>query len=138
MVCVLLVEDNEGDIELVRMSLAECGLNDIQVALDADAALVYLGQVATGRHPRPGVVILDLRLPRGHGHDVLAWIRADTRLRCIPVVVYSTSLYGPEVQRSLALGALHVPKPSTFEGVEEFARTVCGLLSEQKSGGVEA
>ena len=126
---VLLVEDNDADVALLRLVFEEQGVLDIDVAGDHDVALAYLAAVADGDRDRPQVVVLDLNLPLGDGHNVLAAIRADERLSAMRVVVYSTSACPTEIERSHALGAEHVVKPSDIAIVDEFAQRVCGYLS---------
>jgi CheY-like chemotaxis protein len=93
---ILLVEDNPDHTELVMRSLEEHRIaNTIQHVPDGEAALDYLlrrGQYSTpGKSPRPHMILLDLRLPRIDGLEVLKEIKADEELRCIPVVILTTS-----------------------------------------------
>jgi len=89
----LLVEDDEDHAEIVLHSLAEHRVsNAVDHVLDGEAALQYLrreGQYADS--PRPDVILLDLKLPKLDGHEVLEQIKADHDLRSIPVVVLTTS-----------------------------------------------
>lgn len=95
-VTVLLVEDNEDHAELVMRSLGHHRVaNDIRHVLDGEQALDYLfqrGEFADPRtSPRPQVILLDLRLPRVGGLEVLQQVKASEALRRIPVVVLTTS-----------------------------------------------
>ncbi len=93
---VLLVEDNADDEELTRLAFEENALDyRLVVVRDGAEALEYL--FGTGRHAArnpgemPGLILLDLKLPKASGHEVLERIAADERTRCIPVIVMTTS-----------------------------------------------
>lgn len=93
---VLLVEDNEDHAELVMRSLAEHGVaNDVRHVIDGEQALDYLfrrdAYADPGTSPRPHVILLDLRLPKVGGLEVLAQVKRSEDLRRIPVVVLTTS-----------------------------------------------
>lgn len=117
---ILLVEDNPDDEELTRMALAESKiLNKIVVAQDGPEALDYL--LATGlyenRDPSldPELVLLDLKLPKLGGLEVLRRMRADKRTQMIPVVVLTTSSEEEDIIASYRLGAnSYVRKPVEF------------------------
>jgi two-component system, chemotaxis family, response regulator Rcp1 len=90
---ILLVEDNDGDVRLTQEALKEGRVaNNLSVARDGIEALAFLRR-APGyeRAPRPGLILLDLNLPRKDGREVLAEIKSDPGLRRIPVVVLTTS-----------------------------------------------
>ena len=90
---ILLIEDSPACVELVRESLAECGRPDsLNVIGDGEEALAFLrreGQYADA--PRPGLILLDLNLPKKGGREVLAEIKADPHLGRIPVLILTTS-----------------------------------------------
>ncbi len=117
---ILLVEDNPDDEELTRMALAESKiLNKVVVAQDGPEALDYL--LATGpyenRDPSldPELVLLDLKLPKLGGLEVLRRMRADKRTQMIPVVVLTTSSEEEDIIASYRLGAnSYVRKPVEF------------------------
>ena len=99
---ILLVEDSLADIELTLEALAGAKVaNEVVVMRDGAAALAYLRTAAD----RPDLVILDLNLPRLTGHEVLAAMRADERMRRIPVAVLTTSSADSDVARTYDLGA---------------------------------
>ena len=123
-VVVLLVEDDPGDVLMIREAFEENKVrNELHVCSDGEDALLFLRQ--EGPHeaaPRPDLVLLDLNLPRRDGREVLAEIKADERLRTIPVVVLTTSEAEEDVLRSYALHAnAYVTKPVDFE---QFLRVV--------------
>jgi CheY-like chemotaxis protein len=116
---ILLVEDDPGDVVIAEEALREGQLaSELTVARDGVDALVHLASAA----PPPDLILLDLNLPRMSGHEVLAEVKRDPRLRGIPVVVLSTSAVPEDVQRTYDLGGnAHVVKPVDFD---EFARLV--------------
>ena len=125
---ILLVEDNPDDVELTLRAFEKSNIvNDIIVARDGEEALDYL--FATGRHagrdplPLPEVVLLDLKLPKIDGLDVLRRMRADERTRRLPVVILTSSNEEQDVLRSYDLGAnSFVQKPVDFAEFIEAAR----------------
>jgi two-component system response regulator len=121
---ILLVEDNPGDADLVRIALEENKLcNHLHVAEDGELALEFLRrQGRYTRAPRPDLILLDLNLPRKDGREVLAEIKADESLRRIPVVVLTTSAQDEDVLRVYNLNAnCYVTKPMDFD---QFAKVV--------------
>lgn len=124
---VLLVEDNPDDEELTRMAFESSNLlNELVVVRDGAEALDFL--FATGAHAArdssrvPQVILLDLKLPKMSGLDVLRRIRADERTRTIPVVVLTSSIEEEDVIRSYELGAnAYVRKPVDFGEFREAA-----------------
>lgn len=118
---ILLVEDNPDHTELIQRSLAEHRVaNQVRHVADGEAALDYLFRrgvfAAPERSPRPHLILLDLRLPRIDGLQVLATLKADAELRRIPVVIITTS----EADRDLARAYEHhvnsyLVKPVDFE-----------------------
>jgi|SRR5579864_993136 len=117
---VLLVEDNPDDEELTLRALRKANVaNEIVVARDGNEALEFLfseGKHA-GRDPMvmPAVVLLDLKLPKLNGIDVLGRVRADPRTRLIPIVVLTSSSEDEDMLRSYRTGAnSFVRKPVEF------------------------
>ncbi|MFN2587300.1 MAG: ATP-binding protein [Actinomycetota bacterium] len=91
---VLVVEDNPGDVLLMRQGLATwTEPTEVRVVSDGEEALSFLQRAGDGDDPLPDLVILDVNLPRVHGTEVLARMRSDPRLERIPVVVMSSSTY---------------------------------------------
>jgi two-component system response regulator len=130
---ILLVEDNASDEKLTVLAFKKSGVaNEIVVARDGAAALDYLfgtGAYA-GRDPgaSPSVVLLDLKLPRIDGLEVLRRIRADERTTHLPVVVLTASREEEDVLQSYALRAnAYVRKPVEFEAFAEAAK-ILGLF----------
>ncbi len=127
---ILLVEDNSSDEKLTVLALEECGIaNDVVVARDGAAALDFLA--ATGaysdRDPTelPTLVLLDLKLPKIDGLDVLRRIRADERTRLLPVVILTSSKEDEDVLQGYELGAnAYVRKPVDFLEFAAAAKTL--------------
>lgn len=124
---ILLVEDDPGDVLMTTEALAESKvLNNLTVVSNGEEALRYL--LREGEHAdavRPDLVLLDLNLPRVDGREVLARVKADERLRTIPVVVLTTSEAEEDVLRSYDLHAnAYVTKPVDFESFVDVIRQV--------------
>lgn len=126
---ILLVEDNANDIELTLAALAENNLaNEVIVVRDGEEALDYLYRRRIFRLRRQGhpvVVMLDLKLPKIDGLEVLAQIRSDPNLRCIPVVVLTSSEEETDLIESYNLGVNgYVVKPVDFHEFVDAIKTV--------------
>jgi len=127
---ILLVEDNPNDEELTLRALRKANIaNEVAIARDGQEALDFLfgtGKYAGRKLPSmPAVVLLDLKLPKLDGIDVLQRIRADPRTRLIPVVVLTSSSEDEDMVRSYQSGAnSYVRKPIEFSA---FANAVTQL-----------
>lgn len=115
---VLLVEDDPGDVVLIREAFADNKVgNRLSVVGDGEEAMAFLrreGRFADA--PRPDLVLLDLNLPRKNGREVLAEIKADPELSIIPVIVLTTSEAEEDIVRSYSLHAnAYITKPVDFE-----------------------
>jgi CheY-like chemotaxis protein len=124
-IMILMADDDEEDRELTRDALAAAHLaNDIRFVVDGQELLDYLR--AEGKYqdaeaaPRPGIILLDLNMPKKDGREALAEIKADESLRQIPVVVLTTSSDEEDVVRSYDLGVnSFITKPVTFASLVE-------------------
>ena len=126
-----MAEDDADDRLLVRDALAECGVKDkVRFVADGQELMDYLlrrGQytVATDA-PRPGLILLDLNMPRKDGREALREIRAHPELSRVPVVVFTTSRADADVGKMYDLGAnSFVAKPAAFD---ELVNTIQGVL----------
>ncbi len=127
---ILLVEDNATDAELVLLALQERNLaNRLVWVKDGAEALDYI--FANGKYSgrnvgnEPKVILLDLRLPKVDGLEVLRRIKADERSKNIPVAVLSSSKEDPDVKACYALGAnSYISKPVAFD---DFSKVVASL-----------
>lgn len=129
-VLILLAEDDPDDRVLLRDALTEGRLvNDLRCVEDGEELMDYLHR--RGRYagksaaPRPGLILLDLNMPRKDGREALKEIKADPGLRQIPVVVLTTSQAEEDIFRSYDLGAnSFVTKPLTFKSLVDLMRTL--------------
>jgi len=124
---VLLVEDDPGDVLMTKEAFEYYKLrNVLHVVTDGEQALHFLRR--TGGYadaPRPGLILLDLNLPRLDGLEVLAELKADPVLKVIPVLILTTSQAQQDVLRSYALHAnAYISKPVDFETFMEVIRQI--------------
>ena len=124
---VLLVEDDPGDILMTREAFEHHKIqNKLHVVTDGEQALQFLhraGEYAGA--PRPGLILLDLNLPRRDGLEVLAELKQDPGLQVIPVVILTTSQADEDILRSYALHAnAYVSKPVDFERFMDVIRQI--------------
>lgn len=136
---ILLVEDNPSDVELTKRAFERSGIaNDLLVASDGQQALDLLfgtGDAGDAVPPLPAVVLLDLKMPRVDGLEVLRRIRADPRTRRLPVVVLTSSNEEQDIARSYDLGVnSYIRKPVDFLQFAEAIRLLARywlVLNEQ-------
>ena len=124
---VLLVEDDPGDVLMTREAFEEHKVvNRLSVVADGVSAMAYLRK--EGEHAQaatPDLILLDLNLPRMDGREVLAAVKADERLKHIPVVVLTTSEAEEDVLRSYSLHAnAYVTKPVDFDRFLQVVRQI--------------
>lgn len=117
---ILLVEDNPDDIELTKEALTSANiLNQVIVATDGEEALEYLNRAAAGPSPGltlPQVVLLDLKLPKVDGFEVLERIRGHEMLKRLPVIILTSSRQQEDIIRSYDLHAnSYIRKPVDFD-----------------------
>jgi CheY-like chemotaxis protein len=127
---ILLVEDDAGDVWFTRDTFEYYKVgNRLHVVGDGISALRFLRRQAPYEDaPRPGVILLDLDLPKMDGRAVLTEISADERLRDIPVVVLTTSAAEADYARSIRLGAgAYITKPVDFDRLVEIVRDLDGF-----------
>jgi len=129
-ITILLADDDADDRLLTQDALKESHLlNDLRCVADGEELLEYLRR--TGRYsndedaPWPGVILLDLNMPRKDGREALQEIKLDPKLRRIPIVVLTTSQDGTDVYESYGLGVnSFITKPVTFTALVEVVRTL--------------
>lgn len=120
---ILLVEDNEDDVLLIRRAFKQANLaNPISAVEDGDEAVAYLsgqgGYADRVRHPLPALILLDVKLPRRSGLEVLEWLRLQPDLKRTPVIVLTSSRERSDVDRAYDLGAGgYLAKPVDFAGL---------------------
>lgn len=129
---ILLVEDDANDVILIRRAFAKAEIkNPVHTVEDGDAAVAYLAGEGTyadrDHHPLPGVVLLDLKLPRRSGLEVLEWVRQSPTLRRLPIVVLTSSRESADVNRAYDLGAnSYLVKPVGFDALTDLVRILQG------------
>jgi CheY-like chemotaxis protein len=142
---ILLAEDNERDVELTLAALEEHNLaNEVVVARDGAAALDYLyrrGEFAGHANGIPVVVLLDLKMPKVDGLEVLRQIRADPAIRHVPVVMLTSSREERDLVRSYELGVnAYVVKPVDFQKFVESVKELgmfWAIINEPPPGTVK-
>jgi two-component system, chemotaxis family, response regulator Rcp1 len=124
---VLLIEDSAGDVRLTREAFREANMSiDLHVAFDGADAMAFLRHEGVHAHaPCPDFILLDLNLPKMDGREVLAQIKADSRLRTIPTVILTTSDAEADISRSYELQAnCFLSKPVQLEDFESLVRSI--------------
>ena len=122
---ILLVEDNRDHISLIKRSLKSRNIvNNIRVVDDGQAALDYLFRLGPyadpASSPRPHLILLDVRLPKVDGFEVLSKIKKDGVLKDIPVIILTTSDKDEDIEQGYAMGAnSYVTKPIDFEDFKQ-------------------
>jgi CheY-like chemotaxis protein len=130
LITILIADDDADDRLLLERVLKQSRLyNDVRFVEDGEALLDYLYQRgpygAPGAAPRPGLILLDLNMPKKSGREALREIKADPNLRAIPIVMLTTSKTEEEIYRSYDLGAnSFITKPVTFAAMVEIMNVV--------------
>lgn len=124
---VLLIEDDPGDVLMTKEAFDHFRIrSNLHVVSDGEQALQFVrktGEYATV--PRPGLILLDLNLPRRNGLEVLAELKADEDLLRIPVIVLTTSQADEDILRSYALHAnAYISKPVDFDSFIDAIRQI--------------
>ncbi len=129
-ITILMADDDEEDREFAREALVEARLtNDFRTVADGEELMDYLLQRKAysdpGSAPRPGIILLDLQMPRMDGFEALKRIKADPSLSEIPVIILTTSGADEDISRSYSLRASSfIRKPVKFDGLVEALRAV--------------
>jgi CheY-like chemotaxis protein len=142
---ILLIEDDPKDVELTLTALEEYNLaNEVVVTRDGEEALDYLyrrGSFTTRSNENPAVLLLDLKLPKVDGLEVLEQIKSDERLRMVPVVVLTSSREERDLVASYRLGVnAYVVKPVDFH---EFVNAIkelgifWGIINQPPPGSIK-
>lgn len=127
---ILLVEDDSNDVFLIQRAFRKANLADpIQVMGDGDEAMAYLTRMTSCTDPSayrlPTLMLLDLKLPRKSGMEVLTWLRQQPELRRLPVVVLTSSRETSDINQAYDLGAnSYLVKPVDFEALLDMVKTL--------------
>jgi CheY-like chemotaxis protein len=139
---VLYVEDNANDFELLKRASRKCGTPfTLRHAEDGDQAIAYLNGAGAyadrEEYPFPDLVLLDLRMPRLDGFEVLQWIRTNPETMTLPVVVLAGSSFRADIRRALELGAnSYAAKPAKFEELQVLIDQIADVwLAREKAPG---
>ncbi len=130
LISILMADDDEDDRQLAKEALEESRLaNELRFVVDGEELMDYLHH--RGKYsdhalsPRPGIILLDLNMPRKDGREALKEIKSDPELRRIPVVVLTTSDAEEDIIRSYDLGVnSFIKKPVTFQGMVEIMKVL--------------
>lgn len=127
---ILIIEDDRDDAELIRYAFDKAGIPDPLLFIEDGAKAIAFVRGAgpyadRDQHPRPSLVLLDLRLPRRSGFEVLAAIRDDETMRLTPVVVLTSSTQEADIRRAYGAGAnSYLVKPVGGEQLLEMVRSL--------------
>lgn len=127
---VLLVEDDPDHVLLIQRAFSKANLvNPLRIVRDGEDAVAYLSgrdpYADRSRHPIPSLILLDLKLPRKSGLEVLAWLRGEAALKYVPVVVLSSSAETADIQKAYALGVnSYLVKPVNFGDLLEMVKSI--------------
>jgi CheY-like chemotaxis protein len=127
---VLYVEDDPNDVLLVQQACRNAKVSfEIEVVKDGEAAIEYLSGADIysdrQRHPLPEMIMLDLKMPRQSGFEVLQWIRGQPCLKHLPVVVFSSSKHEGDMKRAYDSGAnSYMVKPVGFDSLVKMVKTI--------------
>lgn len=127
---ILLVEDNRAEARLAREALTEARVaHRLHIVRDGVGALDFLRRTGVYRNaPRPDLVLLDLNLPLKDGREVLREIKMDENLRCIPVVILTTSNAEDDITQAYDLQAnCYIVKPMDMEGLVRVVKSIHGF-----------
>lgn len=122
---ILVVDDNEDDVIMIQEAVEEARLlNLMHVVHDGQEAMTFLRRQAPFQDARaPGLVLLDINMPKMNGFEVLKEMKTDPALRHIPVVMLTTSHRDEDIVKSYADGACsYIPKPVDFNSFQEVAK----------------
>jgi CheY-like chemotaxis protein len=127
---LLLVEDREDDIILLKLALKQSGYaHTSDVVTDGEAAIQYLARVQTTAYSKnsevPDLVLLDLKMPKVDGHEVLTWIRQQMQFTALPVIVLTSSDRRDDILRAFSLGAnSYIIKSADLPRLNDSARVI--------------
>jgi CheY-like chemotaxis protein len=130
---LLLAEDEENDVFFLEHAFQKAQIaNPLHIVRDGQEAIEYLA--GTGKfsdrvqHPLPGLLILDLKMPRKTGLEVLRWLQVQPVLSRLPTIVWSTSVNLNDIDKAYQYGAnAFIAKPASMEATTELARLIKGF-----------
>ncbi len=130
---ILVVEDNQGDVDLLKAAFEELGHHfNLHVEQDGEAAIKYIKQIS-GKPAAslPDLIFLDINIPRYNGHEVLSTIRGLDELKSVPVLIYTSSTKPSDVDTSYETGATaHIQKSLDFEDTVKTIRKILNVYGK--------
>jgi CheY-like chemotaxis protein len=144
---ILLVEDDPNDVWLVKHAFLNAGIiNPLRIVNDGQEAVDYLKGSGSfsdrSAFPTPKLVLLDLKMPRLNGFDVIEWMRRHNPWKLTPIIILSSSALPQDVNRAYELGAnAYMVKPADYRALERLFRTIAnfwnaGIIPTQDSEAV--
>lgn len=127
---ILMVEDDPNDILLTQRAFMQASLvNPLRIVRDGEEAIHYLGgresYADRSRYPLPSLILLDLKLPKKSGLEVLEFLRAQPSLKQTPVIILTSSQESADIERAYALGAnSYLLKPVGFDGLLDMVKAI--------------
>jgi len=127
---ILLIEDDPDAAELLRLALKKAGLRrPLRVLPDGDKAIAYLSGAPpfenSAENPAPCLLLLDVKLPRTSGLEVLRWLRSRVNTRPLPVLMLTSSVASKDIEDALRLGiGAYCIKPVDFNNLKKLALTI--------------
>jgi CheY-like chemotaxis protein len=125
---ILIAEDDENDAMLMRRAFEKAQVGAaLRIVRNGDEAICYLNGDGIfcdrKQHPFPAMFVVDLKMPRRSGFEVIEWIRTKAPLKTLPVIVLTASKQSPDIERAYALGAnSYLVKPSSFLELVEMVK----------------
>ncbi len=139
---ILHVEDDPNDALLFQHACQKAGVEfELRSVNDGDQAIAYMRGADAfadrALHPFPQLILLDLKMPRLSGFDLLAWLRGDGGFKTTPVIILTSSNHESDIKRAYELGAnSYLVKPVGFDALVEVARTIHGYWQHISPPGV--
>lgn len=133
---IMMVEDNEGDVLLTREALQDAEIvNELLLFKDGEAAIRFLREAATTATPQlPGLILMDINMPRLSGHEVMSAMRQDPVLSGIPVFLFTSSEAPSDIQRSKDNRATgYLVKPLDMQKFRQAVLSTPGLAFTEKT-----
>jgi len=127
---ILLAEDDDNDVFFLERAFKQSQIaNPLHRTRDGEDAISYLRGDAPfndrEKYPLPGLMLMDLKMPRKNGFDVIAWVRKQPVLKRLPIVVLTSSKEDPDINRAYELGAnTYLVKPVKFDGLVEMMKAL--------------
>ncbi|MFW9998299.1 MAG: response regulator [Candidatus Odinarchaeota archaeon] len=123
---ILFIEDNPDDVEITLRGFKKGGLtNEVIVLRDGQEAIDYINNKDREKHPVPGLILLDINLPKVDGIEVLEYLKKDVEFKKVPVIMLTASQKDEDVADSYELGAMkYLIKPVSFDSFLEIVRLI--------------